>query len=50
MMTLIVKCELCGKEFKADSEELYWHLKIHQAKTDLQIPQVNPSGTIKQEE
>ena len=22
-------CEECGKKLREDSEELYWHLKIH---------------------
>lgn len=23
------KCPKCSKEFEADSEKYYWHLKIH---------------------
>ena len=26
----IEKCPFCKKEFEADSEKLYWHIKIHQ--------------------
>ena len=31
MKYIITKCPFCPKEFREDSEELYWHIKIHNA-------------------
>ena len=31
MKKIIEKCPFCPKEFEADSEQLYWHIKIHSA-------------------
>ena len=31
MRKLTEKCPFCPKEFEADSEQLYWHIKIHNA-------------------
>lgn len=35
MMNPLEKCPGCNKEFVQDSEEFYWHLKIHLAKIEL---------------
>lgn len=34
MKIQIEKCPFCPKQFKEDSEEFYWHLKIHKAKEE----------------
>ncbi len=37
MKILIEKCPFCQKEFEADSEKLYWHIKIHGAIQDATV-------------
>jgi hypothetical protein len=34
MKYIITKCPFCPKELREDSEELYWHIKIHNATTE----------------
>jgi organic radical activating enzyme len=31
----VINCPICDKELREDSEEHYWHLKIHQILNDL---------------
>jgi hypothetical protein len=32
---ILEECPVCHKKFVQDSEELYWHIKIHLAKIEL---------------
>ena len=38
-MMEIEKCKICQKDFPIDSEQLYWHYKLHQVKKEMNIPE-----------
>ena len=38
----IEKCPVCSKKYIIDSEEYYWHIKIHLAKIEIQPYQTQP--------
>ena len=39
-----VKCALCGKELLEDSEQFYWHFKIHHINEELKYMGSNTNG------